>query len=132
ADLGVASLRDVRSTPVDRYVRHVVTENRRVLDFVAALEDSDFERAGVLLSASHASMRDDFGITTKRIDLIADTAVAAGALGARMTGGGFGGCVIALAPSGRVDDVRRAVRAVGPPVPTITQAYAAAGATQIG
>ena len=67
-----------------------------MLDFVAALSDCDFEQAGRILSASHASMRDDFEITTEHIDLIADTAVRAGALGARMTGGGFGGCVIAL------------------------------------
>ncbi len=131
ADLGVASLRDVQTLPGDRYARHVVTENQRVLEFVAALEDSDFERAGGILTASHASMRDDFEITTEHIDLIADAAVAAGALGARMTGGGFGGCVIALVPLGKVDAVRRAVIGAGLPVPTITQTYAAAGAMRI-
>ena len=114
ADLGVASLRDVQTLPSDRCARHVVTENQRVLEFVAALSDCDFAQAGRLLTASHASMRDDFDITTEHIDLIADTAVQAGGLGARMTGGGFGGCVIALVPVeavDRVDDaVRRAVR----------------------
>ena len=75
----------------------------RVLEVVAALEDSDFAAMGQILTASQASMRDDFEITTDHIDLIADTAVRAGALGARMTGGGFGGCVIALVPFGQVD-----------------------------
>ena len=90
--------------PVDaRRARHVLTENQRVFDFVAALGDSDFVEAGRILNASHASMRDDFEITTENIDLIADTAVGAGALGARMTGGGFGGCVIALAPADRAE-----------------------------
>jgi len=83
--------------PVDaRRARHILTENQRVLDVVAALADSDFEEVGRIFTTSHASMRDDFEITTDHIDLIADTAVRAGALGARMTGGGFGGCVVNL------------------------------------
>ena len=109
ADLGVSSLREVQdrgvavlaavADPVDaRRARHILTDNQRVLDVVAALEESDFTAIGRLFNASQASMRDDFEITTDHIDLIADTAVEAGALGARMTGGGFGGCVIALAP----------------------------------
>ena len=116
ADLGVATLRDVQALDavtdaVDaRRARHVLTENQRVLDFVAALEYSDFAEAGRIFTASHMSMRDDFEITTEHIDLIADTAVRAGALGARMTGGGFGGCVIALVPIDRVDAVADAVR----------------------
>jgi galactokinase len=121
ADLGVATLRDVQdrglsvldavADPTDaRRARHVFTENQRVLDFVAALERSDFAQAGRIFTASHASMRDDFEITTEHIDLIADTAVQAGALGARMTGGGFGGCVIALVPFDSVDAVAEAVR----------------------
>lgn len=141
AELGVSSLRDVEdlsaldavSDPVDaRRARHVLTENQRVFDFVAALGDSDFVEAGRILSASHVSMRDDFEITTEHIDLIADTARTAGAFGARMTGGGFGGCVIALVPSGRVDEVgeavRRAVHGAGYDAPTITRTYAAEGA----
>ena len=77
-------------------------------------------------------MRDDFEITTEHIDLIADTAVRAGALGARMTGGGFGGCVIALVPADRaeaVDEaVRRALCGAGFEQPMITRTRAAAGA----
>ncbi len=123
AALGVTSLRDLHDLHVDgeealntldapedrRRARHIVTENRRVLQTVAALRDNDFGEVGRLLTESHASMRDDFEITTDHIDLIADTAVAAGALGARMTGGGFGGCVIALVSSARADAVRDAV-----------------------
>jgi galactokinase len=121
ADLGVTSLRDLQERDLSvldavadpvaaRRVRHVLSENQRVLDFVGALGDSDYVSAGRILTASHASMRDDFEITTERIDLIADTAVRAGALGARMTGGGFGGCVIALVPADKVDVVSDAVR----------------------
>ncbi|MCV7409570.1 galactokinase [Mycobacterium florentinum] len=145
AALAVSSLREVQdggpsvlapiTDPVDvRRARHVLTENRRVLDFVAAVRDSDFTVAGEIMTASHASMRDDFEITTGRIDLIADTAVRAGALGARMTGGGFGGCVIALVPTDRAEAVGEAVRdAVSdagfePPVTTRTRAAAGAAA----
>ena len=144
ADVGVVSLREIQDRgvavldgvkdPVDaRRARHVLTENQRVFDIVAALGDSDYIEAGRIFTASHASMRDDFAITTRNIDLIADTAVGAGALGARMTGGGFGGCVIALVPADRVeavgDAVRSAARAVGYEDPVISQTYAADGAS---
>ncbi len=138
ADLGVVSLREVAEVsaldrvadPVDvRRARHVLTENQRVLDFVAALGDSDYVTAGRIFTASHASMRDDFAITTPHIDRIADTAVEAGAQGARMTGGGFGGCVIALVPADRVAAVRGAVQACATDQPAITRTYAADGAS---
>jgi galactokinase len=141
ADLGVTSLREVAAVsalgpvqdPVDaRRARHVVTENHRVLDCVAAMADSDFAAVGALWTASHASMRDDFEITTPHLDLIAATAVQAGAFGARMTGGGFGGCVIALVPSERADEVgdavRRAVVDAGYQEPVITRTHAGGGA----
>lgn len=143
AELGVGSLREVQhrgvevleavSDPVDlRRARHVLTENERVLDFVAALAELDFAAAGRLLTASHASMRDDFEITTEHLDLIVDAAVDAGALGARMTGGGFGGCVIALVPTELTlkvgDVVRTAVTGAGYAEPELSRAYAAAGA----
>ncbi|EID16312.1 galactokinase [Mycobacterium xenopi] len=141
ADLRVSSLREVDdlsaltsvTEPVDaRRARHVLTENQRVLDFVAALNGSDFGEAGRILTASHASMRDDFEITTHHIDVIADAAVEGGAFGARMTGGGFGGCVIALVPAERVDAVaeavRRAVHEAGYQQPVITRTRAAPGA----
>ncbi|MEB3032567.1 galactokinase [[Mycobacterium] nativiensis] len=143
AELGVASLREVQhrgvqvldavTDPVDvRRARHVLTENERVLDFVAACAELDFAAAGTLFTASHASMRDDFEITTEHLDLIADSAVAAGALGARMTGGGFGGCVIALVPAELTlkvgDAVRAAVVAAGYGEPQVSRVFAAAGA----
>jgi galactokinase len=143
ADLGVSSLREVQATgvaalasvadPVDaRRARHILTDNQRVVDVVAALEESDFAAIGGLFNASQASMRDDFEITTHHIDLIADTAVGAGALGARMTGGGFGGCVIALAPVDRAgpigEAIRDAVAAAGYNPPTISRTRAGQGA----
>lgn len=138
AALGASSLREVGDVsaladPVDvRRARHVLTENQRVLDVVAALDESDFVEAGRIFTASHASMRDDFEITTKHLDLIVDTAVGAGAFGARMTGGGFGGCVIALVPADRVstvsDAVRRALRDAGYEEPAISRTRAAEGA----
>jgi galactokinase len=147
SDLGVSSLRQVQDRglsaldevrdPLDaRRVRHIVTENQRVLEVVAALGDSDFEAAGRILTASHASMRDDFEITTDHIDLIADAAVQAGAFGARMTGGGFGGCVIALVGADRSPAVARAVGAAvsraGFVAPTIARTEAGAGASRLG
>jgi len=143
ADLQASSLRDIQdrgraaldavTDRVDaRRARHVLTENGRVFDFVAVLGDSDFVEAGRILTASHVSMRDDFEITTEHIDLIADTAVRAGAFGARMTGGGFGGCVIALVPESRAGAVGEALRqtvpAAGHPRPVIIRTYAAQGA----
>jgi galactokinase len=146
ADVGVVSLREIQDRglavldgvpdAVDaRRARHVLTENQRVFDFVAAVSDSDYLEAGRVFNASHASMRDEFEITTENIDLIADTAVGAGALGARMTGGGFGGCVIALVPVDRIDAVgaavREAVHAAGYPEPAVTRTYAAQGASAL-
>ncbi|MEA5118742.1 MAG: galactokinase [Propionicimonas sp.] len=118
--LGVPLLRDV--TDLDaalallpelegRRVRHVVTENQRVLDTVAGLRRGDFDQVGRLMTASHASMRDDYEITVATVDLAVETMLASGALGARMTGGGFGGCVLALVRAGTADAVADAVRA---------------------
>jgi galactokinase len=147
ADVGVVSLREIQgrgvavldgvSDPVDaRRARHVLTENQRVFDVVAALGESNYAEAGRIFTASHASMRDDFAITTRNIDLIADTAAGAGALGARMTGGGFGGCVIALLPAGRAAQVRAAVGAAFAgrawPPPEFLGAEPAAGARRVG
>jgi galactokinase len=110
AALGVTSLRDVTVDDLDRArtllddvtfrrVRHVVTENQRVLDTVTALETSGPTSIGGLLDASHLSMRNDFEISVPELDLAVETAQANGALGARMTGGGFGGAAIALIPT---------------------------------
>ncbi|NIH79422.1 galactokinase [Amycolatopsis viridis] len=120
--LGVKALRDVgpddlagalARLPGDLapLVRHVVTENQRVLDVVALLRDGRIGDIGPLLSASHASMRDDYRISCPELDLAVDVAVESGALGARMTGGGFGGTAIALVPESAVDAVEAAVMA---------------------
>lgn len=94
-----------------RRVRHVVTENARVLDLVAALRERDAERVGELMLASHASLRDDYEVSCRELDLAVEAAVGAGAHGARMTGGGFGGSAIALVEEAAVEKVARAVAA---------------------
>ncbi|SCG43290.1 galactokinase [Micromonospora inositola] len=119
--LGVPALRDVSPADLDaaltrldddemrRRVRHVVTEDQRVLHTVALLRAGRIRDIGPLLTASHASMRDDFEITVPEIDTAVEAALAAGAHGARMTGGGFGGCVLALVEASSADAVARAV-----------------------
>jgi galactokinase len=82
-----------------------VSENRRVLESVAALRERDLESLGRLLDASHVSMRDDFQISTPELDVLVEELVAAGAYGARLTGGGFGGCAVAICDERSVDDV---------------------------
>jgi galactokinase len=88
-----------------------VTENQRVLDTVDLLRAGEIAAIGPLLTASHESMRDDFEITVPEIDTAVSAALAAGAYGARMTGGGFGGCVLALVDASRADAVSSAVTA---------------------
>jgi galactokinase len=107
ARLGVATLRDATLDQVrdDPRARHVVTENARVLEFAAALRAGDVDAMGSLLVASHRSLRDDFEVSTPELDLLVELLVEAGAYGARLTGAGFGGCVVALAPIDRAGDV---------------------------
>jgi len=120
AALGVSSLRDVTGDELPRArellddvtfrrVRHVVTENQRVLDTVAALASGGPLAIGELLDASHRSMRDDFEISVPELDLAVETAQENGAIGARMTGGGFGGSAIALVPRGLVSRLQVAI-----------------------
>ncbi len=121
--LGVAALRDATleqvqaaagelGEPGRRRALHVVTENARVLEAVELLRAMEsLTRLGPLLAASHASLRDDFEVSCPELDTAVDAALAAGALGARMTGGGFGGSALALVPEGRVEPVAAAVRA---------------------
>ena len=93
-----------------RRARHIVTENARVLEVVAALRDGDDpRRIGPILTAGHESLRDDFEISVPLLDAIVESAVGAGAHGARMVGGGFGGSAIALVDTGAVDAVTAAV-----------------------
>ncbi|MBU6260134.1 MAG: galactokinase [Burkholderiales bacterium] len=115
-DLDLASLEagaaGLEATTLRR-ARHVVTENARTLAAAQALAAGDLDRVGRLMAASHASMRDDFEITLpaidRLVDILANTIGTAG--GARMTGGGFGGCVVALLPEERVEAARAAVQA---------------------
>jgi galactokinase len=117
--LGVPSLRraslqtveDLDDERVRRRARHIVTEIQRVTDTVAALADGDWPAVGALFAASHASMRDDFEISTPELDAAVAVAVEAGAAAARMTGGGFGGSSVALVPDERVEAVMRAIDA---------------------
>lgn len=94
-----------------RRTRHVVTENARVADAVAALEAGELAALGPLFDASHASLRDDFAVSCEELDVACAVAVESGALGARMTGGGFGGSAIALVPTERAEAVGAAVTA---------------------
>ena len=109
AGLDVHSLRDVPSASaleqfgddlpdaVYRRCRHVVTENQRVIDTVTAFESRDLRKAGELMAASHASLRDDYEVSCQELDIMVDIANRApGLIGARMTGGGFGGCTVNL------------------------------------
>lgn len=144
--LGVKALRDVEVGDLEeasglldevtfRRVRHVVTENDRVLQTVELLAGKGPAAIGHLLDASHASMRDDFEISCPELDLAVDTARTGGAIGARMTGGGFGGAAIALTPAESEEKVRGAVVSAfaraGFAAPDIFTVSPAAGARRI-
>ncbi len=118
--LAMASPEDLErlTDPVLRSrARHVVTEMSRVRGLVAAVEADDWRRVGRLMTESHASLRDDYEVSVRELDVAVSAALAAGAYGARMTGGGFGGCVLALVDATAVDSVAAAV----------AQAFAGAG-----
>ncbi|MFC8512653.1 galactokinase [Streptomyces sp. NPDC057257] len=146
--LGVDALRDVPYDGLDdalaqlgddeeavRLVRHVVTEDERVEQTVALLESGETRAIGPVLVAGHASLRDDFRISCPELDLVVDTALASGALGARMTGGGFGGSAIVLAEAADVDTITKAVEeafaAGGYTAPRVFEAVPAAGARRL-
>ncbi|MFH8381474.1 galactokinase [Kitasatospora sp. NPDC018058] len=144
--LGLPALRDLAvadlAPALDRLpgelrplVRHVVTENRRVLETVERLDRGGIAALGPILTAGHASLRDDFRVSCAETDLAVEAAVAAGALGARMTGGGFGGSVIALVAAGDVtavsDAVRSAFGSAGFAAPVAFTAVPSAGARRV-
>jgi galactokinase len=144
--LGVRALRDVGLGDLEeasglldpetfRRVRHVVTENDRVLQVVELLAGAGPAAIGPLLDASHASMRDDFEISCPELDLAVGAARDAGAVGARMTGGGFGGSAIALTPVAAEQQVRAAVErafaGAGYAAPEIFGVRPAAGAMRL-
>jgi galactokinase len=143
-DVDVAELDDATAklraaTPGDdtllRRARHVVSENARVLETAALLRAGDIPAIGPLLLASHQSMREDFEITVPEVDTAVETAMATGAVGARMTGGGFGGCVIALVGADDVarvsDTIRDAFAARSFTEPTFFVAKAVRGAYRL-
>ncbi len=118
--LGIPSLRDIsvaelfeQGQSLDeltfKRAKHAVTEMKRVLDAVTALRNRDFSTLGRLLNESHASLRDDYTVSCVELDLAVDTAIAEGALGARMVGGGFGGSAIALISADSVGRVKSAI-----------------------
>ncbi|AWK12113.1 galactokinase [Streptomyces spongiicola] len=146
--LGVGTLRDIPydgleaalarlgdAEEVRRLVRHVVTENRRVEQVVALLESGGTRAIGPVLFEGHASLRDDFRVSCPELDLVVDTAGKAGALGARMTGGGFGGSAIVLVEAADADTVAQAVEgaftAAGLTAPRIFTAAPSAGARRL-
>ncbi|MFI2260756.1 galactokinase [Streptomyces tubercidicus] len=146
--LGVRALRDVPyahlpealaglagDPVVQALVRHIVTENHRVEEVMACLDAGRTRALGPLLTAGHASLRDDFKISCRELDLAVDTAQAAGALGARMTGGGFGGSAIVLVEEADAAAVGTAVTeafaAAGHATPRIFEAVASAGAHRV-
>jgi galactokinase len=106
-DVGIADLQRVAALPppLDRRARHVVTENQRVLDAVAAAERGDSPALGALFTASHLSQRDDYQCSAPEVDLLVDLALdEPPALGARLTGGGFGGSIVALVQKGTASE----------------------------
>jgi galactokinase len=117
---GVRALRDVTPAILEtnraalpdrvyRRCRHVVTENARVLDAAYSLDQGDLDAFGSLMGASHRSLRDDYDVSCLELDAMVEIALGAGAYGARMTGGGFGGCTVSLVAAGAVDDFRARV-----------------------
>jgi len=145
AELGVALLRDVTDQPaalrslsderVRRRVRHVFSEIARVGEAVEQIGAHAWEALGRSFAASHASLRDDYEVSCEELDVVVDTAMRHGALGARMTGGGFGGSAIVLVPHKEVERVSAAVddafRAAGWPAPGFLTAPPSNGARQV-
>ncbi len=145
--LGVPALRDVpeealeghdldRLDPVARRrVRHVVTEDARVIRTVELLEHGRVREIGPLLTASHASLRDDYEVSVPELDVAVDAALRAGVYGARMTGGGFGGSAIALADTDRLGQVQTAIETAyagrGFTAPRFFPAVPSAGARRV-
>jgi galactokinase len=120
AKLGITSLRELTMEQLENSrglltetefvrARHAVTEMKRVIDCVQALSDSNFTLVGELINQSHASLRDDYTVSCPELDTAVDAALAAGALGARMVGGGFGGSAIALIQASKTTETIKTV-----------------------
>jgi galactokinase len=120
AKLGITSLRELSMEQLENSrglltetefirARHAVTEMKRVLECVDALSKSEFEKVGELINQSHASLRDDYTVSCPELDTAVEAALAAGALGSRMVGGGFGGSAIALIQASKTTETIKAV-----------------------
>jgi galactokinase len=142
AALGLSSLREATVADLEkldgelrRRARHIVTEIARVREVAEMLDVGRLREIGPLLDASHHSLARDYEVSCPELDLACEVARAAGAFGARMTGGGFGGSAIALVPFSRVNDVttavREAFRSCGYETPEIRAAAPSAGAHQL-
>ena len=142
-ELGVDKLREAREEELGRLsgdelkrARHVVRQNVRVLEAVRALREKDFAGFGRLVYDSHLSLREDFEVSTPELDAFVEAAREAGALGARLTGAGFGGCAIALVATDATDalakDVRRKFAKEGFEEPAFYEFRPAAGAEVVG
>ncbi len=139
ARLGIRALRDATAEQVadDPFARHVVSENVRVLETARAIGDGDLDRIGPLFAASHASLRDDYRVSTPELDALVEALVEAGALGARLTGAGFGGCVVALVRKEDTEEVARQATAryrseTGlDPTPFVCRAVGGAGTVRV-
>ncbi|PJT50706.1 galactokinase [Streptomyces albidoflavus] len=147
--LGVSHLRDVPHAElpaalerladagehVVRYVRHIVTDNHRVGEVIDLLDAGDVRAVGPVLTEGHHSLRDDLRVSCAELDLVVESALAAGALGARMTGGGFGGSAVVLTEADAAertgDAIRAAFAAAGHPEPRIFPALPSAGARRL-
>ncbi|MGI5139472.1 MULTISPECIES: galactokinase [unclassified Streptomyces] len=146
--LGVSHLRDVAYEDLDsalarlsdervrRYVRHVVSDDHRVDRVVALLDAGDVRAIGPVLTEGHVSLRDDLRISCPELDLVVETANASGALGARMTGGGFGGSAIVLVEASDTDTITKAIEeafaGAGFTAPRVFPAAPSAGARRLG
>ena len=120
AKLGITSLRELSMEQLENSrgllsetefvrARHAITEMKRVLECVDALSKSEFEKVGELINQSHASLRDDYTVSCPELDTAVEAALAAGALGSRMVGGGFGGSAIALIQASKTSETIRSI-----------------------
>jgi galactokinase len=130
-----AALARLDDEELRRRARHVITETARVREVVALLQEGRYTRIGPVLDASHTSMRDDYEISSPELDAVVAAAQTAGALGARMTGGGFGGSAVALVNADEAQEVAAAVAAAavtaGHPEPAFLLAEASQGAARV-
>ncbi len=145
--LGVKVLREVNVSDLEkalpllnnerisRRTKHIVTENQRVIDTAAALDQKRWLKVGELLTEAHASYRDDFEASCEEVDVAVDLLLAEGAVGARLTGGGFGGVAISLMPTDRIEVASAAVESAystrGYTAPNIFTVAPSAGAGRI-